>query len=131
MLTGSEPSLWLYILLGLAAGTLSGFFGIGGGIIIVPALVYFAGFSQQMATGTSLAVLLPPVGLAAVLVYYQNNNVNLKAAVIIAICLFIGAWAASHIANRLNQLHLRLAFGVVMVLLGLFMVFNSWAKLHK
>ena len=131
MLTGSEPSLWLYILLGLAAGTLSGFFGIGGGIIIVPALVYFAGFSQQMATGTSLAVLLPPVGRAAALAYYQNNTVNLKAAVIIAICLFIGAWAASHIANRLNQLHLRLAFGVVMVLLGLFMVFNSWAKLHK
>lgn len=131
MVTGSEPSLWLYIILGLAAGTLSGLFGVGGGIIIVPALVYFAGFSQQMATGTSLAILLPPVGLAAVLVYYQNNNVNLKAAVIIAICLFIAAWAASHLANRLNQLHLRLAFGVMMVLVGVHMIFTTWAKLQK
>jgi len=84
-----------------------------------------------MATGTSLAILLPPVGLAAVLVYYQNNNVNLKAAAVIAICLFIGAWAVSYVANRLNQLHLRLAFGVAMVLLGFLMIFTTWAKLHK
>jgi len=84
-----------------------------------------------MATGTSLAILLPPVGLAAVLVYYQNNNVNLKAAVIIAICLFIAAWVASHLANRLNQLHLRLAFGVMMVLVGVHMIFTTWAKLQK
>ncbi|HNW60296.1 MAG TPA: sulfite exporter TauE/SafE family protein [bacterium] len=130
-MTGQEPSLWLYILLGLCAGTLSGFFGIGGGIIIVPALVYFAGFSQQMATGTSLAILLPPVGLAAVLVYYQNGQVNLKAAVIIALCLFCAAWAAAHFASKLNQLHLRLAFGVMMIGVGIFMVLNTWAKMHK
>lgn len=128
---GQEPSIWLYIILGLAAGTLSGFFGIGGGLIIVPALVYFAGFDQQMATGTSLAILLPPVGLAAVMVYYRAGHVNLRAAVIIAICLFIAAWAAAHVANRLNQLQLRLAFGVMMVVLGIFMILNTWAKMNK
>ena len=130
-MTGQEPSLWLLILIGLFAGTLSGFFGIGGGLVIVPALVYFAGFNQQLATGTSLAILLPPVGLAAVLVYYQNGQVNIKAAIIIAISLFFAAWAAANVASRLNQLHLRMAFGVMMVLTGIYMAFSSWAKLHK
>lgn len=126
-----EPSIWLYIILGLCAGTLSGFFGIGGGIIIVPALVYFAGFTQQMATGTSLTILLPPVGLAAVMVYYQNGQINVKAALIIALCLFVAAWAAAHIASKLNQMHLRLAFGVMMIGMGIFMALDSWAKMHK
>jgi uncharacterized membrane protein YfcA len=131
MMTGQDPSLWLYIILGLAAGTLSGFFGIGGGLIIVPALVYFAGYTQQMATGTSLAILLPPVGLAAVLVYYNNGQVNLKAAAIIAACLFLAAWASAHIASRLNQFHLRLAFGAMMIGMGIFMILNTWTKMHK
>jgi uncharacterized protein len=130
-MTGQEPSIWLFIIIGLAAGTLSGFFGIGGGIVIIPALVYFAGFDQQLATGTSLAILLPPVGLAAVMVYYSNGHVNIKAAAIIAICLFFAAWASAHFANRLNQLQLRLAFGVMMICMGIFMVLNTWAKMHK
>ncbi len=130
-MTGQEPSIWLLIVIGLAAGTLAGFFGLGGGLVIIPALVYFAGFDQQMATGTSLAILLPPVGLAAVLVYYNSGHVNFKAALIIAVCLFFAAWASAHFANKVNQLHLRLAFGVMLVAVGIFMVLNTWAKLHR
>ena len=68
------------ILIGLSAGLLSGLFGIGGGVLIVPALMYGLGFSQKMATGTSLAILLPPVGIAAVLEYYRHGAVDIKAA---------------------------------------------------
>ena len=84
-----ESSIALFILIGLSAGLLSGLLGIGGGILIVPALMYLAGFSQLTATGTSLAILLPPVGLAAVLVYHRNGNVDVRAAVCIA------TWARS------------------------------------
>ena len=68
-----NPPLLLLIGIGLAAGVLSGVFGIGGGVVIVPALIYLAGFRQHVATGTSLAVLLPPVGVAAVVEYYRHG----------------------------------------------------------
>lgn len=71
-----------FIAIGLSSGVLAGIFGIGGGILIVPALMYVAGFSQKLAIGTSLAVLLPPIGIAAVLEYYRNGNVDFRAALI-------------------------------------------------
>ncbi len=85
-----SSSIFLLLLIGLFSGVASGFFGIDGGILTVPGLVYFAGFSQQAATGTSLAILLPPVGLAAVIEYYRHGNVDLKSAFIVAIALFAG-----------------------------------------
>ena len=69
-----------FMLIGLMAGVLSGLFGIGGGILIVPALIYGMGFSQKTATGTSLAILLPPVGIAAVMQYYREDHVDFRAA---------------------------------------------------
>lgn len=75
-----ESTVMLYIAIGLVAGMLSGVFGIGGGVVIVPALIYLAGFSQHRATGTSLAVLLPPIGLAGMWEYYRHGNVNVRAA---------------------------------------------------
>src|SRR5207237_9073586 len=75
----ASPSLWFLIAIGISAGFLSGLFGIGGGVIVVPALIYAAGFTQHKATGTSLAILLPPVGLAATLEYYRNGNVGIRA----------------------------------------------------
>ena len=80
-----EPSVVLVLGIGLAAGILSGVFGIGGGVIIVPALIYMAGFRQHSATGTSLAVLLPPIGIGAMWEYYRHGNVNLRVAMIMAI----------------------------------------------
>ncbi|HEU4724800.1 MAG TPA: sulfite exporter TauE/SafE family protein, partial [Candidatus Eisenbacteria bacterium] len=75
-----EAPVFLLVVIGLLAGLLSGMFGIGGGVVIVPALVYVAGFRQHMATGTSLAVLLPPIGIAAAYEYHRYGHVNVRAA---------------------------------------------------
>jgi uncharacterized protein len=120
-----------FILIGLAAGLMAGFFGVGGGIIIVPALVYLAGFSQHAATGTSLAILLPPVGLAAVIEYYRRGHVNIKAAVVIAVCLFLAAWLSSHLAQKVNAVYLKLAFGIFIIVMGSYIVYTSVLNLHK
>jgi uncharacterized protein len=125
----NDPSLWLLIAIGMGAGILSGFFGIGGGIIIVPALIYIAEFSPLKATGTSLAVLLPPVGLAAVYTYYRNGNIDIRAAIVIAVFLFIGAWLSSLLANKVNPFAMKVSFGIFMIAMGIYMVTSNWGKL--
>jgi uncharacterized membrane protein YfcA len=123
------PSWLIFALIGLGGGLASGLFGIGGGILIVPALVYWAGFSQHQATGTSLAVLLPPVGLAAVIEYYRHGNVDVHAAVILAATLFVGAWLGAEAANRLDGPYLRLLFGVFLCGLGVHTVIGAIERL--
>jgi len=117
------------LLIGLVAGIAAGLFGIGGGVLIVPGLVFLLGFSQHAATGTSLAILLPPVGIAAVLEYYRHGNVDLKAAFIVAAALLAGAWLGALVANHLKEGYLRLAFGVFVVGLGLYVVFSALRRL--
>src|SRR5713226_7017372 len=90
--------IWLYLALGVAVGILSGMIGIGGGILIVPALVYFFSMSQHRAQGTSLGTLLLPIGLFAFLDYYRAGNADIKAMLLIALGFavggyFGGAWA--------------------------------------
>ena len=119
----------LLLMIGFASGIASGLFGIGGGVLIVPGLVYLAGFSQHAATGTSLAILLPPVGLAAVLEYYHHGNVDLKAAFLVAAALFVGGWLGAVIANRISGPYLRLAFGIFVVALGFYLVFGALRRL--
>ena len=122
--------LWLvFVVIGLIGGFASGLFGVGGGIVIVPALIYWAGFSQHKATGTSLAVLLPPIGLAAALEYYRHGNVDVRAAIILATMMIIGAWAGAHIANRLPGPYLRLAFGVFISGLGVYLIYGAFKRL--
>lgn len=115
----------VFCLIGIAAGLMSGFFGIGGGIIIIPALVYFAGFSQGTAIGTSLAILLPPVGLMAAIEYYKHGHVNIKAALIIAACLFVTAWISSIFANKLPQNTIKFMFGIFVTIIGVYMTATS------
>lgn len=122
-------SVLLFSAIGVVAGVLSGFFGIGGGVVIVPALIYFADFSQHRATGTSLAVLLPPVGIGAAIEYYRNGAVDFRAAVIIAVALLITGWASAIFANRLSGSFLQLAFGIFVMVLGLSMVIESARRL--
>jgi uncharacterized membrane protein YfcA len=124
-----DPSFSLVVLIGMAAGVLSGVFGIGGGVIIVPALVYLAGFRQHPATGTSLAVLLPPIGIGATWEYYRNGNVNLRVAMIMAVAVFAGGWVGALIANRMSGPYLRLAFGVFVVILGVSLIFGASRRL--
>jgi uncharacterized protein len=125
----SELSILSLLLIGFASGVASGLFGIGGGVLIVPGLVYLVGLSQHRATGTSLAVLLPPIGLAAVLEYYRHGNVDLRAAIIVAGALFVGAWVGAVYANQLSGPYLRLAFGVFIVVLGASLILGAMHRL--
>ncbi|WP_446812244.1 sulfite exporter TauE/SafE family protein (plasmid) [Methylomonas sp. 2BW1-5-20] len=125
-----NPSLIIQLLvIGLISGVASGLFGIGGGVLIVPALVYLAGFSQHAAIGTSLAILLPPVGLAAVIEYYRHGNVDIKAALIVAVALFLGGWIGAVIADHVPEIQLRLAFGVFVVMLGIYLITTALRRM--
>jgi len=129
MISMAYETVLLLLVIGLGSGIASGLFGIGGGVIVVPALVYLAGYPQHTAIGTSLAVLLPPVGLAAAIEFYRHGYVNIKVALIVALGLFIGAWAGARFANRLSGPHLRLLFGIFVVCLGFYVVYDAVKRL--
>src|SRR5260221_12114120 len=121
---------WLiFVEIGILGGIASGLFGVGGGIVVVPALIYWAGFTQHKATGTSLAVLLPPIGLAATIEYYRHGNVDIPAAAILAATMFLGAWMGAAIANRIEGPQLRLAFGVFILGLGVYLIYGACKRL--
>ena len=122
------PSL-IFAIIGILGGVSAGLFGIGGGIVIVPALIYWAGFSQHVATGTSLAVLLPPIGLAAVIEYYRHGNIDVRAAIILAVTMFIGSWLGAYFANQMESSYLRLIFGLFVSGLGVYIVYGSCNRL--
>jgi uncharacterized membrane protein YfcA len=115
----------LFIIIGLIAGILSGFLGIGGGVIIVPALIYVCGFSQLKAQGTSLAILLPPVGILAFMEYYKKGNVDIKAGMIIAIALVLGSAVASKFVQDISPSLLRKGFAVFMIVISIKMFFSK------
>ena len=123
------PSWLTFVWIGLAGGVAAGLFGVGGGIVLVPALIYWARFSQHLATGTSLAVLLPPIGLAATLEYWRHGNVDFRAAVILAATMFVGSWVGAFLANQMKGPHLRLLFGVFLSTLGVYLVFGAGRRL--
>ena len=112
-----------FIFLGLVAGMLSGIIGIGGGIVIIPALVFIFGLSQQMAQGTTLALLVPPVGIFAAWAYYKQGYVDLKIALLICIGFIIGGLIGGQIAIALPTKLITKIFGVFMMLIGIRMVF--------
>jgi uncharacterized membrane protein YfcA len=121
---------WLtFIEIGILGGISSGLFGIGGGGGVVPALIYWAGFTQHKATGTSLAVLLPPIGLGATLEYYRHGNVDIGAALILATAMFFGGWLGAYLANKMIGPHLRLAFGIFILLLGVYLIYGASKRL--
>jgi uncharacterized protein len=110
---------FLYILLGLLVGVLSGIVGIGGGIMIVPVLVYFFHMTQHKAQGTSLAALLAPVGALAFWEYYKAENVDLKAGLLLAFGFFIGGYFGGLWAQHLSDLVLRRVFGTLLAMIGI------------
>jgi len=121
-----EPSAIVTLLLiGVAAGCLSGFIGIGGGLLIVPALMYFMGMSQMAAQGTSLALMLPPIGALAVMNYWRAEEVDLRAAGIMVVAFVIGGYFGSRLALSLNPMKVRLAFGVIMLYVAVRMVWGA------
>lgn len=115
----SVTMVLILLLIGVAAGFASGFVGVGGGIIIVPALVFFLGFSQHMAQGTSLALMLPPIGLLGFYNYYKSGNVNVTAAAVLCITFFIGAYFGSKLSISIDQKVVKKIFGAIMLLVSI------------
>jgi len=116
-------TLLILLSIGLFAGILSGMVGIGGGIIIVPALVYLMGMSQQEAQGTSLAALLLPVGIIAVYYYYNAGYVDIKSALIMALTFVIGGYVGAKIAISIDQNTLKKIFGIFLLILSMKILF--------
>lgn len=113
------------ILLGIAAGALSGLIGIGGGIIIIPALVFIFGLSQKMAQGTTLALLVLPVGFFAALTYYKHGFVDLKFAGLIIIGFILGSIITAKFAVKLPTEILTKVFAVTIIIIGIRMLFSK------
>ncbi len=114
--------LTMLFIIGLTAGLLSGMFGVGGGVIIVPALVFFFGMSQQSASGTSLIALLLPVGLLGALQYYRSGNIspqNIWFGLSIALGLFVGAFFGAMLAIEVSSELLRRLFAVFLVIVAI------------
>jgi uncharacterized membrane protein YfcA len=104
---------WTLLLgIGLAAGVLAGLFGIGGGVVIVPALVYFARMPLQSAIGTSLGALLLPVGALGAWSYYRNGHLDWRTALWVALGLFLGVFAGARMAESVSDMTLRRLFAV-------------------
>ncbi|MBW4498559.1 MAG: sulfite exporter TauE/SafE family protein [Scytonema hyalinum WJT4-NPBG1] len=109
------------LLVGLAAGVAGGMFGIGGGAIMVPAMVLLIGMDQKFATGTSIAAQILPIGILAAIVYYRNGNVNIKYGVIIAIGLIVGNLFGALFANQpfISSETMKKLYGIFLLLIGL------------
>ena len=123
-------TLFLLLCIGLIAGIASGFVGIGGGMIIVPALVFGLGLSQHMAQGTSLAMMIPPIGILAVMSYYKAGQIQLEYAGVLALTFVLGAWMGSKWALRINPAVVRLVFGLFMLFAAGRLILKSWNDLN-
>lgn len=118
-------TLLLLIAVGLLTGTLGGMLGIGGGLILIPALVYIFGFSQHQAIGTSLAIMLPPIGMFAAYNYYKAGQVNLKYALILAAAFMIGSYFSSKLALKIPENILRKTFSIFLILVAIKMLLSK------
>jgi uncharacterized membrane protein YfcA len=113
----------ILVLIGIAAGVLAGLVGVGGGVIIIPALVYFLGFTQKEAQGTSLGILLLPVGILAVINYYKQGFIDIKVVIIISLAFIVGGFFGSKLALSVSQDTLRKLFGTLLLILAIKMLF--------
>jgi uncharacterized membrane protein YfcA len=107
-----------FLFVGAFTGAIAGMFGIGGGVFVIPAMVYIFGFSQKTATGTSLAMLLPPIGILAFLQFYKSGQVNVPAAVLLIAGFLAGSWLSAGYAVALPDLLLKRLFGGLLIVMG-------------
>lgn len=117
--------LIILLIIGLLGGIVSGSLGVGGGIIIVPALVYFIGFNQHLAQGTSIAILLPPTGILAAMQYYKKGFIDIKVAIILMTIFVVGAYLGSLISLNIPAKTLKKVFGLFMLVISLKMIFGK------
>jgi len=118
-------SVFVLILIGLSAGVLSGLFGVGGGVIIVPALIYFMGMTQHGAQGTSLALMLLPIGILAAYQYFKTDNLNVSYGLIIAGAFVIGGFFGSKLSLSLDGEYLKKIFGIFMIFVALKLILSK------
>ena len=123
----------LLLLIGLAAGMLSGLVGVGGGIIVVPALVFALGFTQQQAQGTSLGLLLLPIGIFAVINYYKQGYIDIRVVLIMSVAFIFGAYLGSKFSLSLPEERVKKIFAVILFWAGIKMMgwdtmFIKWVK---
>lgn len=114
-----------FLVLGLAAGVLSGLIGIGGGILIVPALIFIFGMDQHQAQGTTLAMMVPPIGILAAWTYYRNGHVDIKVAGVLCIGFFFGGLFGARAANLISSPVLEKIFGVALLAISLKMILSK------
>jgi uncharacterized membrane protein YfcA len=113
------------IIIGLIAGLLSGVMGVGGGVVMIPLMIFFLGFSQHEAQGTSLAVLAVPVTMLAAYTYYQEGHVNWRYAAVIAVFFVVGGYFGSKIAINVDQRMLKKIFAIILIVIALKMLFDN------
>jgi uncharacterized protein len=121
-------TILIIILVGIAAGILGGLVGVGGGIIIVPSLVYFIGFSQKAAQGTSLGLIMLPVGILGVLQYYKQGHVDFRVVGILALGFLAGSYFGSKVALSLPQDTVKKIFAILMIVIAAKMLFFDKPK---
>jgi len=114
-----------YLSLGLLAGVLSGFLGIGGGSILIPAFVFLLGMSQHQAQGTTLALMVPPIGLLAAWRYYIAGDVKIKVALWVCIGFFLGALVGAEFVQKIPDLLLKRIFGLLLLFISLRMIWGG------
>ena len=114
-----------FVFLGIITGILAGFFGVGGGVIMVPALVWFFAFSQHQAQGISLTAMLLPVGILGAFAYYKANPFPIKPALWIALGILLGAYVGSMLAQQVSPKNLKTAFALFVIAMGLKMFFGK------
>ena len=127
-ITMDFQTIMILLLIGIGAGMLSGLVGVGGGIIIVPALVFFLGFSQKMAQGTSLGILLLPVGILGVIQFYKQGYISLNAVWIISLSFLLGSYLGSKIALSVSQETAKRIFAILMILIAVKLLFFDKPK---
>ena len=118
-------SIIIILAIGIVAGVFSGFIGIGGGLVIVPCLVYFFGMTQHEAQGTSLAMMLPPIGILAVLNYHKQGMVDWKIAAILCVTFLAGSFFGSQAAISLPASTVKKIFGSIIIIVGIKMIFEK------
>jgi hypothetical protein len=118
----------MLLIIGLFTGVLGGLVGVGGGIILVPALVFFLGFSQMDAQGTSLALIMFPVGILGVIQYYKQGHVDFKIVILLAIGFVLGSFLGSKISLNINQQIVRKIFACLMIFIAIKMLFFDQQK---
>lgn len=121
----STSMLLILIVIGIVTGVMAGMLGIGGAIIMIPALVFFLGISQHTAQGTSLAVMLPPVGIIAAYNYYKAGQVNIRFAIILAVFFLVGSYFGSKLALNMPQATIKKVFGILLLLVAAKMLFSK------